>query len=62
MPGFSLAHQDQVDHLLPLLLRKRWCVQRMAAEIAINANLLHMEHIQTLRLLEPKVCQSRLMK
>jgi hypothetical protein len=62
MPGFSQAHQDQVDHLPPLPLRKRWYVQRMVAVIAINANLLQMEHILTLRLLELKVCQSRLMK
>jgi hypothetical protein len=57
MHGFSQAHQDQVDHLLPLPLRKHLCVQRMGAVIAINANLLQMEHIQTLKLLEPKVYQ-----
>jgi hypothetical protein len=34
----------------------------MGAVIAINADLLQMEHIQTLRLLELKVYQSRSMK
>jgi hypothetical protein len=62
MPGSSLAHQALVDHLLPSLLRKHLFAPKMAAEIAINVNLLQMEHIQTLRLLELKVYQSRLMK
>jgi hypothetical protein len=59
MHGFSQAHPDLGDHLPLLPLLKHLCVQRTGAVIAINADLLQMEHILMLRLLEPKVFQSR---
>jgi hypothetical protein len=62
MPGSLPAHQDQVDHLPPLPLRKHLSAPMMVAAPAMNVDQLLMALILMWKLFAPKVYQSRSMK